>query len=40
LAGVAIANTTAWNTGIWLADCVLQFVRACAEERFLSGDPY
>jgi protein-S-isoprenylcysteine O-methyltransferase Ste14 len=37
--GFAIANPSAWNVGLWLLDCGLQFTRACAEERFLSGDP-
>jgi protein-S-isoprenylcysteine O-methyltransferase Ste14 len=37
--GFAIANPSAWNILIWLCDCALQFTRACAEERFLSGDP-
>jgi protein-S-isoprenylcysteine O-methyltransferase Ste14 len=37
--GFAIANPSLWNIGLWLVDCVLQFTRACAEERFLSVDP-
>jgi len=37
--GFAIANPSAWNVGLWLFDCVLQFTRACAEERFLGVDP-
>jgi protein-S-isoprenylcysteine O-methyltransferase Ste14 len=37
--GFAIANPSAWNILLWLCDCVLQFTRACAEERFLSVDP-
>jgi protein-S-isoprenylcysteine O-methyltransferase Ste14 len=37
--GFVISNPSPWNIGLWLADCVLQFTRACAEERFLSGDP-
>jgi len=37
--GFAIVNPSAWNIGLWLVDCVLQFTRACAEERFLSVDP-
>jgi protein-S-isoprenylcysteine O-methyltransferase Ste14 len=39
IAGFVIANPTRWNLGLWLGDCVLQFARACAEERFLSVDP-
>ena len=35
----AIANPSLWNFCIWLADCGLQYTRACAEERFLSSDP-
>jgi protein-S-isoprenylcysteine O-methyltransferase Ste14 len=37
--GFVIANPSVWNIGLWLGDCVLQFTRACAEERFLSADP-
>ena len=37
--GFAIANPSAWNIGLWLFDCVLQFTRARAEERLLSADP-
>jgi protein-S-isoprenylcysteine O-methyltransferase Ste14 len=37
--GFAIANPRAWNFGILLCECALQFTRACAEERFLSTDP-
>jgi protein-S-isoprenylcysteine O-methyltransferase Ste14 len=37
--GFAIANPSLWNICIWLADCGLQFTRACAEERLLSADP-
>jgi protein-S-isoprenylcysteine O-methyltransferase Ste14 len=37
--GFAIVNPSAWNIALWLCDCVLQFTRACAEERFLSVDP-
>jgi protein-S-isoprenylcysteine O-methyltransferase Ste14 len=37
--GFVIANPSGWNIGLWLCDCVLQFARACAEERFLSIDP-
>jgi protein-S-isoprenylcysteine O-methyltransferase Ste14 len=37
--GFAIVNPSVWNIGLWLCDCLLQFTRACAEERFLSVDP-
>jgi protein-S-isoprenylcysteine O-methyltransferase Ste14 len=37
--GFAMANPSAWNIGLWLVDCALQFTRACAEERFLGIDP-
>ena len=37
--GFVIDNPSGWNIGLWLCDCVLQFSRACAEERFLSVDP-
>src|ERR1700693_1353208 len=37
--GFVIANPTLWNIALWLGDCILQFTRACAEERFLSADP-
>ena len=37
--GFAIANPSLWNACIWLADCGLQYTRACAEERFLTSDP-
>jgi protein-S-isoprenylcysteine O-methyltransferase Ste14 len=37
--GFVIANPSGWNIGLWLCDCVFQFSRACAEERFLSVDP-
>jgi protein-S-isoprenylcysteine O-methyltransferase Ste14 len=37
--GLVIANPSVWNIGLWLGACVLQFTRACAEERFLSADP-
>jgi protein-S-isoprenylcysteine O-methyltransferase Ste14 len=37
--GFVIANPSGWNIGLWLCDCVFQFSRACAEERFLSIDP-
>lgn len=39
LIGFVIANPSVWNIGLWLSQCVLQFTRACAEERFLSADP-
>jgi protein-S-isoprenylcysteine O-methyltransferase Ste14 len=39
LIGVVIANPSVWNIGLWVGECVLQFTRACAEERFLSADP-
>ena len=37
--GFVIANPSAWNVSLWLGECLLQFARACAEERFLSADP-
>jgi len=37
--GFIIANPSGWNIALWLCDCVLQFCRASAEERFLGGDP-
>jgi len=37
--GFVIANLTAWNIALWVCDCVLQFSRASAEERFLGDDP-
>jgi|SRR6185312_9472145 len=37
--GFVIANLNAWNIALWVCDCVLQFSRASAEERFLGGDP-
>jgi protein-S-isoprenylcysteine O-methyltransferase Ste14 len=37
--GFVIVNPSGWNIGLWFCDCVLQFSRACAEERFLSVDP-
>jgi protein-S-isoprenylcysteine O-methyltransferase Ste14 len=37
--GFVIANPNWWNITFWICDCVLQFTRACAEERFLSIDP-
>jgi protein-S-isoprenylcysteine O-methyltransferase Ste14 len=39
LIGFVIANPSVWNIGLWLCECVLQFTRACAEERLLSADP-
>ena len=39
MSGFVIANPNLWNISLWLADCVLQFARACAEERFLNADP-
>jgi protein-S-isoprenylcysteine O-methyltransferase Ste14 len=39
LGGFTIANPSELNIGLWLVECVLQFARACAEERFLSADP-
>jgi len=30
--GFAIANPSLWNFCIWLADCGLQYTRACAED--------
>ena len=37
--GFVIANPSVLNISLWLSDCVLQFARARAEERFLSADP-
>jgi protein-S-isoprenylcysteine O-methyltransferase Ste14 len=37
--GFVIANPNGWNIALWFCDCVLQFARAFAEERFLSLDP-
>jgi protein-S-isoprenylcysteine O-methyltransferase Ste14 len=37
--GFVIANPSGWNVALWFCDCVLQFTRAFAEERFLSVDP-
>jgi protein-S-isoprenylcysteine O-methyltransferase Ste14 len=37
--GFAIANPSLWNIGLLLADCLLQFARARAEEQFLGTDP-
>jgi protein-S-isoprenylcysteine O-methyltransferase Ste14 len=39
LMGFVIANPSVLNIGLWLGECVLQYARACAEERFLSADP-
>jgi protein-S-isoprenylcysteine O-methyltransferase Ste14 len=39
LLGIAVVNPSAWNFGLFICDCVLQFLRAAAEERFLSKDP-
>jgi protein-S-isoprenylcysteine O-methyltransferase Ste14 len=39
LLGIALVNPSAWNFGLFIGDCVLQFLRATAEERFLSKDP-
>jgi protein-S-isoprenylcysteine O-methyltransferase Ste14 len=39
LLGVVLANPTAANLVIWICECGLQFVRALAEEDFLSTDP-
>lgn len=37
--GVVVANPTTANLIIWACECGLQFVRALAEEDFLSADP-
>ena len=37
--GFVIANPSGWNIALWFCDCVLQFFRASAEERFLGADP-
>jgi len=37
--GFVIANPSGWNIALWCCDCVLQFSRAAAEERFLGSDP-
>jgi protein-S-isoprenylcysteine O-methyltransferase Ste14 len=37
--GFVIANPSGWNIALWFCDCLLQFARASAEERFLSIDP-
>jgi protein-S-isoprenylcysteine O-methyltransferase Ste14 len=39
MSGFVIANPSLLNIGVLLGDCVLQFARARAEERFLSADP-
>jgi protein-S-isoprenylcysteine O-methyltransferase Ste14 len=39
LLGVVVANPSTTNLVLWICECALQFVRACAEERFLSSDP-
>ena len=39
LLGIAVANPSAWNFGLFVCDCVLQLLRAAAEERFLGEDP-
>jgi protein-S-isoprenylcysteine O-methyltransferase Ste14 len=37
--GFVLANPTWINIVIWLCECVLQYARACAEERLLCSDP-
>ena len=37
--GIALTDPSAWNLGLFVCVCVLQFLRAAAEERFLSADP-
>jgi protein-S-isoprenylcysteine O-methyltransferase Ste14 len=37
--GLVLANPSTLNAALWLCACVLQFARACAEERFLAADP-
>jgi len=37
--GFVIANPSGWNIALWFCECLLQFARASAEERFLSLDP-
>ena len=37
--GIALVNPSAWNLGLFVCACVLQGLRAAAEERFLSVDP-
>jgi protein-S-isoprenylcysteine O-methyltransferase Ste14 len=39
LLGIVLVNPSAWNIGLFICDCVLQFLRATAEERLLSMDP-
>ena len=39
LFGVVLANPTLANVLIWLCECGVQYVRARAEEDFLSSDP-
>ena len=39
LLGFVLANPTRINILIWLCECVLQYARACAEERLLCSDP-
>lgn len=37
--GILLVSPTAVNLAIWMGECVLQYARACAEERFLATDP-
>ena len=39
LLGFVLANPTRTNILIWVCECVLQYARACAEERLLCSDP-
>jgi protein-S-isoprenylcysteine O-methyltransferase Ste14 len=39
LLGFVLANPAYANIIIWLCECLLQYARACAEERLLSADP-
>ena len=39
LLGFVLANPTHTNILIWVCECVLQYARACAEERLLCSDP-
>lgn len=39
LIGFVIANPSTRNALLWIGTAVLQFSRACAEEKFLSADP-
>lgn len=39
LLGVVVANPVPANIILWVCECGLQFVRACAEEDFLAADP-